>query len=345
MATPYVLVIGESLVDVMLYPDGVAERPGGSPMNVAVGLARLGKKVVLATWIGQDRRGQLIKDHLAQSGVELLPGSDQASHTSAADAFCDAEGNTSYEFDLEWRMPPLPDRFFEDPPQLVHTGSIAATLDPGATDVLNTVRAFKGRSTISYDPNLRPTIVSPQIAISFLVDYVGLADIIKASTDDLGLMNRGNGLRAAASMHGSGVPMVVVTLGGVGSCGLTNSACVAARGANVASLQTASLDELVNGGDQPAVRLVDTIGAGDAYMAGLLDGISALGFFGAGHRSDISNLGEKQFSRLQRYATAASGLCLSRAGADPAWRSELPPFADEAAWSALPAAERALPKA
>ena len=76
---------GESLIDVVRRRDGsVDEHPGGSPMNVAIGLGRLGRQVELLTWFGQDTRGAALREHLAESAVRVVEGSDGAASTSVA---------------------------------------------------------------------------------------------------------------------------------------------------------------------------------------------------------------------------------------------------------------------
>ena len=72
-----ILVIGEALIDrVHRGPDNQQSYPGGSPLNVAIGLGRLGHRPTLATWYGLDEWAPMIEDHCASSGVLILPGSD-----------------------------------------------------------------------------------------------------------------------------------------------------------------------------------------------------------------------------------------------------------------------------
>ena len=150
--TGHALVIGEALVDVVHRLDGtVDEHPGGSPANVALGLSRLGRKVDLLTWFGRDAYGAMVSEHLAESGVHLVPGSDGAEHTSVATATLDSTGAASYDFRLEWQLPTT--NALEPAPLVVHTGSIAAVLPPGAADVAALVAVARPDATITYDPN------------------------------------------------------------------------------------------------------------------------------------------------------------------------------------------------
>ena len=125
------LVIGEALVDVVVREDGSREEhPGGSPANVALGLARLGRTADLLTWLAPDEHGDRIREHLAASGVHVLTAPVHASRTPVAVAHLDKTGAATYEFDLEWDLPSSWDGDDVDP-VVVHTGSIATTLQPG----------------------------------------------------------------------------------------------------------------------------------------------------------------------------------------------------------------------
>ena len=103
------LVVGESLVDIVEDRNGSrVEVPGGSPANVALGLARLGESVDLLTWLAADQRGSTVVDHLTASGVNVLRGSLGATRTPSALARLDETGGATYEFDLEWERPSRP---------------------------------------------------------------------------------------------------------------------------------------------------------------------------------------------------------------------------------------------
>lgn len=87
------LVIGEALVDVVIRPNETpTDIPGGSPANVALGLARLGRDAELDCWIGTDARGRAVRAHLEADGVRLTPGSDGAARTSTAEATIGPDG-------------------------------------------------------------------------------------------------------------------------------------------------------------------------------------------------------------------------------------------------------------
>ena len=102
------LVVGEALIDVVHRRDGsVDSHPGGSPLNVAIGLARLGRESHLLTWFADDDGGAALRSHLASSGVHVVAGSAGAARTSTATATLDDEGAATYDFDIDWQLPAL----------------------------------------------------------------------------------------------------------------------------------------------------------------------------------------------------------------------------------------------
>ena len=168
--TAPVLVIGEALVDIV----GAAARtttrngngktkatPGGSPANVAVGLARLGVPTQLVTRFGTDPYGDQLGAHLFGNGVQLAPGSvDPGFRTSTATATLDAAGVASYQFDITWEPPALS---LSRGCPAVHTGSIATVLEPGAEAIHAFLKTMADQPvTVTLDPNARPTITPAQ---------------------------------------------------------------------------------------------------------------------------------------------------------------------------------------
>lgn len=256
------LVVGEALVDIVRDSNGEqAEHVGGSPANVAVGLARLDHHVDFACCLGRDERGERIAAHLRRHGVTVLPESYGERPTSTAMATLDSGGAATYEFDLHWDLPTLP-----PPPGTVHlhTGSIGAVLLPGAQHVTQAIRSLRQTGTISYDPNIRPGIMGSLDAVRAQVEeLVGLSDVVKASEDDLALLYADQSVdQVMAHWVGLGAALTVVTLGADG---------VVYRVAG---------DETSGRAPTRAERVVDTVGAGDSFMAGLLSGLVAAGLLG-----------------------------------------------------------------
>lgn len=287
---PYVLVIGESLVDIVVDADGrEEERPGGSAANVAVALARLGRRVRFATSYGDDARGVAIAAHLAASGVELAVGPLALARTSTARATIAQDGSASYVFDLDWRFNPLPEP--DADLVLVHVCSIGAVLQPGADAVLALLERLRGTVRTSYDVNARPAITGAGADVVAQVERVAaLCHLVKASDEDLEALYPTLSLDdAARHLLDLGPRAVVVTRGGDGATwhsreGVTTTAA------------------------RPT-QVVDTIGAGDTFSAALIDAL----------------WDDEQVSPLTalEHAAAAAAVTVSRRGADPPYRHEL----------------------
>lgn len=305
------LVVGEALVDVVRGPGGEAlgRHPGGSPANVALGLSRLGHRAELLTWVGEDDDGALVTDHLAASGVRLVPGSTGAARTSTATATLDAAGVATYGFDLDASMPAVDLDALAGPEgfDVVHTGSIAAVLAPGASVVEGLLSRTRHRATVSYDPNARPALMGdPDVALAKVLAYVGTADVVKVSDEDLAWLRPGvDPLDVAGSWLMRGAALVVVTRGEGGA-----DALGAAGHVHV---------------DSPPTQVVDTVGAGDSFMSGLLDGLARHGLLGASRRPALRAVGTDTVATVLAHAAGIASITCSRPGADPPWAADLTP--------------------
>ena len=300
------LVIGEALIDVVERTDGTRdEHPGGSPANVALGLGRLGRAVDLLTWLGTDAEADLVRRHLAASGVRVLVGDRSAVRTSLATAHLDATGAATYEFELEWD---LPTRWDGDQiaPLVVHTGSIAAVLEPGAGRVAQTVTGLRATSTVTYDPNLRPALMgSPERALPYVTAMVALADVVKVSDEDLAWLHPGVApAEIAEEWAQRGPALVVVTHGGDGAFAAT------AAGARLRV-------------PAPRVTVADTVGAGDSFMGGLVDGLWSAGLLGADRRGALRDVAAPTVESVLRRCARIAAVTVSRAGANPPRLDEL----------------------
>lgn len=301
---PPTLVIGEALLDILHREDGTAtEHIGGSPTNVAIGLSRLGHPVELATHVGTDARGRRITEHLAAQGIWLTAGSTSAPRTSTATAALNGHGGASYTFDLLWEMPITPAHATH-----VHTGSIGATLEPGATAVLDAIRDARPRATISYDPNVRPTLLGDAHEVRAKIEQIiGLSDVVKASQEDIDWLYAGASVSEVLRLWGRlGPELIVITEGAEGAViGLP------------ASAEVTSLDAV-------HVPIVDTIGAGDSFMAGLLSGLLDADLLGGpAARERLRRVNLPDVRPAVARAIAAAAVTVSRAGANPPTRAEL----------------------
>ena len=297
------LITGEALTDIVVDADGARrEHPGGSPLNVAVALSRLGHEAHLLTRIGADARGDAIRAHLDASGVHLTPGSTGAARTSTAQARLDADGAAAYTFDLDWDPDPsgLPPRV-----EAVHTSSIGAVLDPGAETVAELLRARRPESTISYDPNARPTLMgAPEEVRAKMEAFIGLSDVVKASDEDVAWLYGTDDVEdVVASWREHGPALTVLTRGDEGAVGFSDAGRV----------QVAPV----------VVDTVDTVGAGDTFSAGILDALAAKGLLGAAQRPALAAMPSDDVASVLRRAAHLAAITVSRAGANPPWSHEL----------------------
>ena len=297
-----ITVCGEAVVD--LVPSGsrsYTALPGGSPANTAVALARLGVPTRLLARLSGDTSGRLLREHLLANGVDLAGAVDAAEPSSVALVELGEDGSARYRFlldgtaDWAWTAQELPDPGPEV--TALHAGSLALARSP-------VLEAFLGRvtCTVSIDPNLRPALLADLDQTRAAVRrWVALADVFKASSEDVALLHPGEDpAEVALRWTAAGPALAVVTLAGDG--------VVAALGS-----------ELVR---RPAVptTVVDTVGAGDTFTAGLLEQLHRDGLLGGRLTLTSADVGRA----LERGLRAAAVTC-SRAGAEPPWASELDP--------------------
>ena len=300
------VVAGEALVDIVVAPSGQRdEAVGGSPMNVAVGLARLDVPALLITQIGDDDRGRQIADHVRASGAELSESSIvPGSATSTATARLDQDNAATYDFDLTWSLPtqPLPGA------DALHMGSLGVVLEPGRGAVLDLVRQADARGLfVSFDPNVRPAFLDdPSAGWQQLTEIAARSTLVKVSDEDLHALRDDSsvGDLAAELLSGDRTELVVVTRGGAGASAFTDKLDVEAAA--------------------PRVDVVDTVGAGDSFMAAALAILHGWQLPTAGSGA-VAGLTEGRLRELLGGAMAAAAVTCSRRGANPPRRRELPP--------------------
>jgi fructokinase len=291
-----VLVIGESLIDVVRAADGTTtEHVGGSAANVAVALARLGRSVRFATSFADDPHGRMVAEHLERAGVRLTNDPHSIARTSTAIATLDSDGAASYEFDLDWVLDPPP---VEAMPAAVHVCSLGAVLTPGADVVHAAVSRLHGGALVSYDVNARPVVTGTGPDLVERVERLAaVSDLVKASDEDLTALYPDLALPdAARGLLERGPSAVVVTRGEQGAVWFSRSGLV-----EVPSTR---------------VQVADTIGAGDTFSAALLDGLIG--------RGEPAVLDEAAIRAVLGRAVRAAAVAVSRPGADPPYASELP---------------------
>ncbi|MFF0502083.1 carbohydrate kinase [Streptomyces fimicarius] len=296
------LVIGECVADIVRLP-GEADRvhPGGSPANVAYGLARLGHDTTLLTQLGQDGHGRLVRDHLTAAGVEVRTD-DATGPTPSAAVALDDQGHATYAFDVDWTLGPVA---LDRAPLHVHTGSIAAVVEPGAATVLAAVESLRAGATVSYDPNVRPELMGEHApAVARVEGCVALSDVVKASDEDLRWLHPDEEAeRVAERWLAAGPALVLVTRGGAGAFALFDGGR-----ADVEALP---------------VTVADTVGAGDAFMSGTLHALAARHLLGPDARERLRVVDRDTVADVLRHAVASAAVTVSRAGANPPGPDEL----------------------
>ncbi|MEV6695140.1 carbohydrate kinase [Micromonospora sp. NPDC051196] len=296
-----VTVLGEAVVDLVQAPDGrFTAHPGGSPLNVAVGLARLGVPAALLARFSTSRFGRQLRTHAEGNGVDLRHAVDTDDPATLAIASLRGDGVAAYDFyvegtaDWQWRdeelSPALTGR------GILHTGSLAVFLSPGADRVADALHTARARGAlISIDPNIRPGLIgTPAQARARIEHLAALAHLVKASEEDVAWLYPGRPVEdVLRHWRDLGAALAVVTLGADGALALSGTRRFR---------QPA-----------PAVEVVDTIGAGDAFTAGLLAELS--------HAAD--GWTDEDVAAALRYAVEVAAVTCTRAGADPPCREEL----------------------
>lgn len=300
--TPRITVIGEALVDIVS-ATGTAH-VGGSPLNVAVGLSRLGLPTRLQTRVGADGHGALITDLLSREGVQVPEDVATAQRTSTATVTLDVDGAAVYDFALDWDIdtPDLSDT------TVLHTGSIGAVLEPGGTVARDAVGSAGDNVLRSYDPNVRPDIMGdPGAARRLIRDLAARCHVVKFSDEDAAWLGEDSGAGAQdvvdvlAAVADSGPRFTVMTRGGHG--------CTAVVDGTTYTLPAS------------VTTVVDTIGAGDAFMSGLL---FALVSSGADRLLvDGRPLTDAQVTSALQTALDSAAVAVSRAGAQPPYPADL----------------------
>jgi fructokinase len=303
-----ILISGEALID--LIPDPVKANAydavlGGSPFNVAIGLARLGSQTAFVSRLSADGNGEALAAALVENGVDLgFVARDMRPTTLAFVMRGTAKTGSRYSFYLDATAFDGPWPFPAEWPKggrHLHVGSISAVDPRHGQTVVEALQAARLHATISYDPNIRPLVTPDRDSVSRLVErQASLAHVVKASEEDLEWLYPGraldDGLSAWAKL---GPRFCVVTRG---ECGA------------LAMLGTTRIEV-----PAPHVDVVDTVGAGDSFMSALLSAMDRDSALGADTRSPI----RRELEHWLRFAAAASAITCTRKGSDPPTRPEV----------------------
>lgn len=302
-----IVVAGESLVDLLVADDGtVVATPGGGPYNVARTLGRLGRPVAYLGRLSTDRFGQILRAHLAADGVDLglAPATDDP--TMLAVAELDDAGTAHYRFHSAataaagLALRDVPDGLPASAIAL-HVGTLGLVLEPMAETIEGLVAGAAPSVLVMADPNCRPAAIRDEPAYRARLDRIlARADVIKVSTDDLAWLEPDlDPVAVARRLLARGPAIALVTDGG----------------RPVRIVPGVAGDVVIV--DVPAVRVVDTIGAGDAFGAGFL-----AAWTGAGRgRTELRDV--EFVAAATRLAVEVGARTAGRAGAEPPILAEL----------------------
>ncbi|NDL68338.1 PfkB family carbohydrate kinase [Anaerotalea alkaliphila] len=300
-----VVALGEVLID--FTPQGVSERgnplfernPGGAPANVLACLAKLGKETAFIGKVGRDQFGTFLKQTLEENGIHTggLVFDGQV-NTTLAFVHLQPDGDRSFSF---YRNPGADMNLHPEEvdfdlvrnTRIFHFGSLSLTGEPVRFTTFEALKVARDAGVlVSYDPNLRePLWESLDLAKEMIGKGMAYADVVKISEEELtfltGLEDLEEGSKALMASFGN-IRLLLVTLGPKGSY-----------------YRTADLS-----GEVPGfmVKAVDTTGAGDSFLGGILHGLLERDL-------DLDSMGEQDFLNLLLFANAGASIVTTRYGA------------------------------
>ncbi|AOM81496.1 aminoimidazole riboside kinase [Salisediminibacterium beveridgei] len=299
--TKGIISLGEALIDFIPLDDNnenFKKSPGGAPANVAVGLARLGAKSGFLGKVGDDVLGRFMKDTLESYGVDVAHMSlTKDTRTGVVFVTLGEGGERSFEFYID----PSADRFLTEEEaeavdyagyNVLHFGSISLISEPAKSATKKAVQLAKEKGLIiSYDPNLRLGLWSSENhAREEIKSMLGAADVVKISEEELEFLTGENeiepGIQALSDFD---IPMIIVTLGADGSY-------IFMQGQD--AVQAAAMK----------VQAVDTTGAGDAFVSGILYQLSE------GDKA-VTAYSREEALAMAKFASVSGGLAASTKGA------------------------------
>jgi fructokinase len=303
-----ILISGEALIDLIPDPEkasGYDAVLGGSPYNVAIGLARLGSQTAFVSRISEDGNGEALAAGLAENGVDLrFVLRDQRPSTLAFVMRGTAKTGSRYSFYLDatsfdgpWPFPAV----WPPAGRHLHVGSISAVDSRHGERVVEALASARSHATVSYDPNIRPLVTPNRESVAALVErQASLAHIVKASEEDLLWLYPGRAVEdSLAAWAKIGPRFCVATLGERGALAMLGGERI--------------------GIPAPRVEVIDTVGAGDSFMSALLSAMDRDSALGDGSAAPDRAALEKWL----RFAACASAITCTRKGSNPPTRAEV----------------------
>ena len=303
-----IIVCGEALIDLVPGDRSTYRpRPGGSPANVAVGLGRLELEVALLARIAEDGFGRVLRQHLAESNVDLSLAITSDEPTTLAVVTLDDDGKAEYAFYVDgsadggWHQDELPAEL-PGSGALHVSGSLALGVDSMGDTLEQLLVRERPLRVLTFDPNLRPALAHNPTALRERLDHwITLVDVVKIGSDDLEWLAPGEPVdQIAETWLGRGPSLVVVTLGADGVYALGPDGPIELLG--------------------EVVKVADTVGAGDSFMGGFLAYLEEHGNL---TKDGLKNISTPDLTDALKYAQHIAAITCSRLGADPPWKHEL----------------------
>jgi fructokinase len=300
------LSCGDALIDFLPIKsvdgrDAIVPAVGGSCLNIAVGMARLGIPAGFVGGISTDLFGRMIADHASASQVDLRYATRSEHQTTLAFVRTVA-GEPQYAFYDEgtasrnwiYRRGSIP----FDQIEAIHVGSTTLVDDKGAAQALAMLEDARGSTTISFDPNCRPKLVKDKASYLKQMDgFAAAADIVRMSDVDFEFLYGGSDYgEKAKSLVAAGASLVVVTRG--------------TKGAHAWHGEEVGLVNV----EPTTTDVVDTIGAGDSFQSALLFALRAIGRI---KRDALAQVNSEELGRALSFASTCAAVTCARAGADP----------------------------
>lgn len=301
-----IVCFGEALIDFKeTTPLGFQGYCGGSPLNVAVAAARLEASVGFASQISTDQFGDALLEHLHTNHVDtrfVLRSDDPSTLAFVGEVNGEAVFDFMANGAADTRYDPQPRPVLPDSTRFVALGSISLLQEPTATSIVEIIAQHRDRTTVFFDPNVRPALIrSREAYLTQLQGLVGLSHITKVSTQDLEWLHPGEALDTIAERWlAYGAKAVIITQGG--------------NGVRLYRAGHAPVDA-----HAPAVEVVDTVGAGDTLSGSLLVALLE-------KNPDISKLSDDDWRDALTFAANAAAFNCTRAGAQPPTKDELQAF-------------------
>jgi len=307
-----ILCCGEALIDFVPLPGQRAYQPcpGGSIFNIAVGLGRLEIPVGFYCKMSSDFFGDMLIDHLGENNVDTGLCPLTSDPTMLAIVSLDSEPNEEPRYSFyangsaasSLMVDELPDKLPEEICAF-HFGSLSLILEPTASALENLMIRESSRRVISLDPNIRPNMISDRKAYrERFENWLTAVDILKLSqADRIWIYPQLDFDECLQLWFSQGVKLVIHTRGEKGAEAYTING-------EQASVKT------------PQVEVVDTVGAGDTFIAAVLGFLYDQDLL---EKERLASLDQNQLSVCLEFASKAAAINCTRVGANPPFRQEI----------------------